>query len=180
MMRRFVAWRCRRRTGFGERLVHEVVVPPGPDDRPGERLLAHSRSLYQPRRLGPDSSREDFSLVVGPGGSTLSAVCVGRVSDRGEPREAAWHTIRSFGVKGFPGTAVVEDEIAGTPAWRYGIALNDKALTEWKFAHAGWLFVAGVLRREPDDERQVVDRARSALATWQWIEAPVEDSAYAT
>src|SRR5206468_3688836 len=101
MTRQLVAWRWRRRSGFGERLVHEVLVPPGPDDRPGERFLAHSRSLYRTRPLGPDSSREDFQVIVGPAGSTFSAVCVGRVSDRHEPRESAWHTIRSFGIKGF-------------------------------------------------------------------------------
>ncbi len=144
-------------------------MPPGPDGRPGERLLSTSRSLYAPRKLGPDGSREDFRVVVGRGASTFAAVCLGRVADVGGPRDSAWHSIRELGIKGCSASPVVDEEVAGTEGCRYSIALNSGLLTEWKFAHAGWLFVAGVLHWRPDDGQVVLDRARSILATWRWV-----------
>jgi hypothetical protein len=53
-MPRPFAWRFRPATwaratgytGYTGRLDHEILVPPGPDGRPGERLLAPSQSLY--------------------------------------------------------------------------------------------------------------------------------------
>jgi hypothetical protein len=159
-----------RRTEVADGLVHELVVPAGPDGRPGERLLSASRSLYEPRRPGPDASREDLQVLIGRG-STFAAVCLGRVAEQGTPREAAWATIRAFGIKGFPSSSPVEEEVGGLATWRYRAAINDKRLTEWKFAHAGWLFVAGALCSSPDDEQAMVDQARAMLATWRWESA---------
>ena len=168
LKRRWWWWRWRRRTCFDGRLAHELRIPAGPDGRPGERLLAHSASMYEPR-MCPDDSREDFRVFVGRE-STFAAVCLGRVGERGEPLESARRSI--YGISAWPGTesaAIAHEEIAGEPAQRYRVILNSGALTEWKFAHDGWLFVAGVFSRSRDDEAETVRRSQAVLSTWRWL-----------
>ena len=175
-MRRPFAWRFRpdtwpRVTGYTGALDHDVLVPAGPDGRPGERLRAPSRSLYAPRGLGRDGSREDFRVLVGEGASTFAAVCLGPVAERGDPESSAWRTLRHLDRKGFSDSSrVLTDTVAGEEAFRYRVLLRSQLLLEWKFAHAGWLFVAGVRCGTSDNEFDVVGRARDALDTWRWAE----------
>jgi hypothetical protein len=117
-------WRLRRRTEFSNLLVHEVIVPAGPGGRPGERLLATSKSvygsMYEPR-LASDESRDDFRVLVGKR-STLAVVCLGRVSERGEPYESAIRTIAR--ISAWPGmdcAAIADAWVAGDRAVRYRV-----------------------------------------------------------
>lgn len=61
--------------------------------------------------------------------------------------------------------------VAGEAGVRYRRPLNVyRCLIEWKFAHAGWLYVAGALVYKNDDEATAEARARDILATWQWLD----------
>lgn len=167
-------WRWRRRHAYSERLIHEVVVSSGPDGRPGERLLATSRSIYQ-TRMCPDDSREDFRILVGRR-STLAVVCFSPDSARAGPDQHARQAVRNLTLPGDAQSAIVAEHVAGEAAASYRIVRNLAVLTEWVFAHDGWLFAAGVLCHPDDDEHETVDRARAVLASWRWIEAPPQDS----
>jgi hypothetical protein len=161
--------RQKKKAEFADAFVHEVIVPSGPDGRPGERLLATSRSMYPPT-IATDGSRCDFRVVVGNGGSTFAAVCLGRLADRGDAWRAAedWAT----GKGEFPASPVVEDEAAGRPAFRYRVSLpSGKSLTEWQFEQGGWRFVAGLLCVPEDDELDMAGRSRQILSSWRWIDA---------
>src|SRR5687768_18505440 len=95
-----LARQWRRESDFGKGLRHEIVIPYGPEDRPGERLRSPSKSLHPPMPPGPDGSRTDFRVVLSRRGSTFGAVCLGPVSEREEPEAAANHTIRAFAERG--------------------------------------------------------------------------------
>lgn len=163
-----------RRT-FKEGAGHEIVVAPGPDGRPGERLVAPSPSLYGPtvvpgaRNAFSVGARNDFSVFLDSNGSTLQAVCVGRVAERGDPERSARDTLDHFWAKGWVAlqpTAV--ERIAGEEAFRYSADIPSGRLTEWKFAHDGWLYVVGSMNHAPDDAATVM-RARQALDSWEWL-----------
>src|SRR5215208_542412 len=156
----------KRKTGFVDAFVHEVVVPRGPDGRPGERVLATSKAIHPPT-VGPDGSRSDFMVVVGAQGSTFAAVCLGTVEDRGDPYSTSVVVQDKWE---FPCSAVVEDEVAGLPAYRYRLTINEKSLTEWKFAREGWLYAAGLLCTRGDDELDMAGRSRRILDSWRWID----------
>ncbi len=52
------------------------------------------------------------------------------------------------------------------------VVLPRSVLTEWKLAHAGWLYAVGVLHRAPSGERDTtLERALDALGTWEWLPA---------
>ena len=166
-------WRRRRRTEFSDSLMHEVVVPAGPGGRPGERLLATSSSVYGSTyvpRLASDDSRSDFIVVVGRH-STVAAVCLGPVCERGEPRERAIRASASLSAwSGTECAAFADDTVAGERAVRYRVIRPDGALTEWQFTRDGWAFVAGVHCRYGDDEVDALRLAGRVLSTWHWIE----------
>jgi hypothetical protein len=155
-----------RRT-FKEGAEHEIVVAPGPDGRPGERLVAPSPSLYRPKVV--PGARNDFSVFLDSNGSTLQAVCVGRVAERGDPERSARDTLAHFWANGWVAlepTAV--ERIAGEEAFRYTADTPTGRLTEWKLAHDGWLYVVGAMNHAPDDAVTVM-RARQALDSWEWL-----------
>ncbi len=159
-----------RDTGFsGGPLTHELVIPEGPDGRPGERLMVASRSLHAPR-VGPDGSREDFRVLVDAYGSTLAAVCMRRSAGALDAEEAAWHSLKRFLELGLDSDYVLApDRIVGERAYRYSGVLRRGVLTDWKLAHAGWLYVIGVFNRAPASERHTtLERALQALETWTW------------
>jgi hypothetical protein len=157
----------------GATLPHRLTVPDGPDGRPGERLMVPSLSLYEPR-IGPDGSREDFRVLVDRHGSTLAAVCLWRAAGMCEVEEAAWGTLTRTLVKGMQGAdKPISDRVAGEHAFRYWFGLGRWRVTEWKLAHAGWLYVVGVFNWAPDAEQQLtVARAREVLETWTWLPEP--------
>jgi hypothetical protein len=161
-------WRWRRAYRFSSGLDHEHVVPPGPNGMPGERLLAPSLSFYAPR-MTPDHCREDLRVMVTPGGSTFGVVCLGRVSEKGDPLCSAGYSLTRLAPR-LDLAAIEPETVAGESGFRYRIAFNTAALIEWKFAHAGWLYVAGALVRKSDNELQAEDRARDIISTWQWLE----------
>lgn len=161
----------RRELDFGRRLKHEIVVPPGPDGRPGERLCSPSASLLPPWPLGPDGSREDFRVFLGTGGTHFGGVCLGPVAERGDPVASAHATIGGFAQRGNHDVSAVEPEVvANEPGCRYRIEFPRSVLVEWKFARHGWLFAVGALCRQSDREQKMVQRARDILATWMWID----------
>ena len=144
-------------------------MPPGPDGRPGERLLAPSRSFYAPR-ITPDNCREDLRILITPAGSTFGVVCLGRVSEEGDPLLNARYSLTRIAPFLDPAAVIEPETVAGEAGFRYRIPRNTSTLIEWKFAHAGWLYVAGALVRKSDDEFKAEDRARDVLSTWQWID----------
>jgi hypothetical protein len=161
----------RKQTSFsGGPLVHELVIPAGPDGRPGERLMAASRSLYAPRTVA-DGSREDFRVLVDRHGSTFASVCLRRVDPGEQVEECAWNSLKHHLKLGSESTyEVTRTRIAGEQAFGYSVVLRSGVLTDWKLAHAGWLFVVGTLNWAPPAEREAtIERTLAALDTWQWL-----------
>jgi hypothetical protein len=156
----------------GGPLTHELVIPDGPDGRPGERLLSASRSFYTPRVLA-DDSREDFRVMLDEHRSTLAAVCLRRIERPEQIEESAWHTLKRAIDGRFEGDYILTPtRIAGETAYGYSVVLRIGVLNEWKLAHAGWLYVVGVLNRAPAREREAtIQRALDALDTWTWLPA---------
>jgi hypothetical protein len=157
-----------RRTRFKEGTEHEIVVPPGPDGRPGERLVAPSPSLYRPKLV--PGARNDFSVFLDSSGSTLRALCVGRVAERGEPERSARDTLTHYWANGWVALKpTTVERIGGEKAFRYSATLPAGTdLTEWQVARDGWLYIVGVLNRAPDNAVTIM-RARQALDSWEWL-----------
>jgi hypothetical protein len=157
-----------QRTSFKEGAEHEIIVAPGADGRPGERLVAPSRSLVYGPMVVP-GARNDFCVSLDRSGSTLAAVCVGRVAERGNPERAARDTLEHFWAKGWVSLkATTVERIGGEEAFRYSAALPRSSLTQWQFAHDGWLYVVSAFSRAADDAVTVM-RARQALDSWEWL-----------
>jgi hypothetical protein len=163
-------WPRRRDAGFARRLKHKIEIPPGPDGRPGESVLAPGISLHPPWPLGPDGSRSDFRFLIGRGGSHFGAVCFGRVMERGGPRDSAQKAIRRFIQRGWEASDVEDEVVAGEPDCRHRLVFPRSVLVDWNFAHRGWLFGAGVLCRPSDQESVMIERALAVLATWTWLD----------
>ena len=160
--------------GFtGGPLTHELVIAKGPGSRPGERLMTASRSFYAPRIVA-DESREDFRVTVDEHRSTLAAVCLRRIERREQIEESAWHTLKRAIDGRFEGDYVLTPtRIAGETAYGYSVVLRSATLNEWKLAHAGWLYVIGVLNRAPAREQEAtIQHALDALDTWTWLPEP--------
>jgi hypothetical protein len=137
---------------------------------PGERLLAPSLSFYAPR-MTPDNCREDLRVLITPGGSTLGVVCFGHVSEKGDPLSSARYSLTRISPFLDPDTVIEPTTVAGETGVRYCHPLNvSRCLIERKFAHAGWLYAAGVLVNRSDDEADAEARAREVLSTWQWLD----------
>ena len=159
------AW-WQRRT-FEEGAEHQIVVDPGPDGRPGEQLIAPSPSLWRPR-VGP-GARNDFCAFLDREGSSLQGVCLGRVSERGDPESSARDTVKHFAAKSWVALGpTTGEQVGGAAAFRYWVAFPGGSFTEWKFAHDGWLFAVGAWNRAADEDVTIM-RARQVLDSWQWL-----------
>jgi hypothetical protein len=157
----------RQRAMLDENADHVVVVEPGPGGRPGERLIARTPSLWKTRMV--PGSRNDFQVYLDRAGSHLTAICLGRVTERGEPERSARQTLELFWKKRYVSfDPIVVDRIGGEQAYRYRLALGRTDVIEWKFAHDGWLYVVGAFNR-CDDEVATFERARKVLDTWEWL-----------
>jgi hypothetical protein len=163
----FVGLSYWRQLTFREGREHAVVVSPGPDGRPGERLLAPSRALHRPKVVG--GSRNDFSLMLDGRGNALTGVCLGRVEARGEPERSARETIDHFWRRGWAElNPLAVESIGGEPAFRYTALLPRTRFTEWKFQRAGWLYAVGAFNRRRDSGTEA--RAREVLDSWEWLD----------
>jgi len=158
-----------RRSQFTGRLTHLVTVPPDADGRPGERLVAPSLPFFRPT-MAACGSRNDLVVALGPR-TRLTVVCLGRIADRGDPWTASKFTIGEVAKLGIPCVAGPSlTMMAGEHAVSYGLLLASGALvTEWKFHHAGWLYVVGI-RRRPGDDPAASALGAAVLETWRWIE----------
>ncbi|MEA2418222.1 MAG: hypothetical protein QOE60_428 [Thermoleophilaceae bacterium] len=156
-----------QRARFDPNARHVIVVEPGPDGRPGERLVTPSPRAWKTRMvLGV---RKDFHLHLDTAGSHLTGVCLGRVAERGDPAASARKTIAHCWAKGHVTlTPITVERVGGEEAYRYRLGIRGMELTEWKFAHDGWLYVVGALCRSKD-ATSVVSRARATLDTWEWL-----------
>lgn len=127
-----------------------------------------------PTRVGPDGTRHDFQVLVDRHVTLLTGLCLKRVETASAAEESAWRLATRWIREGFDGTSdVILDEIAGERAYRYGVTLRTGRLTEWKFAHDGWLFVVGLLVRAPTNDADTAhQRARAMLASWEWVSDP--------
>ncbi len=164
----FALRKWRRRATFTEGARYEIVVPHGPDGRPGERLVVPSPPIVRVKVI--PGARYEFLVVLDRHGSTLNALCFGRVADRGEPEQSARDTVEDFWKNGWAElTPVVAERVGGEDAFRYRAALPHGELTEWKFAHDGWLYAAGAINRAPDEVVTGM-RARAVLDTWEWLD----------
>jgi hypothetical protein len=118
-----------------------------------------------------DDCREDLRVLITPAGSTFAVVCLGRVSEKGDPLSSARYTLTRVSPFLDPEVAIESATVAGEAAVRYRVPLKvSRCLVEWKFAHAGWLFAAGARVYKNDDEAKAEDRARDVLSTWQWLD----------
>lgn len=167
-----VLWNARRRVAFAQGMETALVIPPGPGSRPGERLLSFSESFFEPK-LHDDGVRGDFRTLVGSGGSTVSAVCLGPVTDHGTPRESAAKALAEARVDELTKAQELKDDrIGGEPAVFFRLAGTAPCVAyDWRFNRGGWAFSAGVLCQRGDDEASVLQRTRALLGTWEWIEA---------
>jgi hypothetical protein len=169
----------RKKTDFSDGpLTHELLIPRGPEGRPGERLIAASRSLYEPR-ITRDNCREDFRVLVDRHGSSFASVCLRRAEGPRPAEEGAWRTLRHYLEKGIEGTyEIAEAQIAGETAYRYSAVLRTGVLTEWKLVHAGWLYALGTISWAPSKEQEAsVQRTLDVLDTWTWLpEPPIDDT----
>ena len=156
---------------------HAVTVPAGPDGRPGERVLVPSRNAWN-SEISRDGARHDCQAFLTRHGSLLLVVCLGRVTERGDPWSSAYRTIDEMSrMRTRRGVLPPQDaNVAGMPAVKYAFGQgNGQTQYEWKFDHDGWLFVAGIIVRPNDDEALAV--GERALSTWQWqSEVTVEAS----
>lgn len=164
--------RWARRLGAGAVPAHRIVVPAGPDGRPGESVLAPSRSPYLGRTWDGQAARQDFAVLLGRR-SLLQVVCLGTTAECGTPATSAMDVVSSYQDRlGRVLSAPTPTELAGQPAVRYELRLTSgQTLVEWKLAYAGWLYAVGVLRH-PADGTQVDALAAQTLRTWQWIDPP--------
>jgi hypothetical protein len=158
--------------GFGRSGGHVIEVPAGPDGRPGERVLAPSASMHPPWPPGPDGSRSDFRVFLGRRGTSFGAVCLGTTRERGEPEAAAHKAAAAHRQRGLTALDAQPDLVAGEASWRVRVEFPRGTLTDWLFAHRGWLFAAGVLHRPADDESKMLEGARAVLASWTWCHEP--------
>ncbi len=162
----------RRRLGFAPALTHRVEVAPGPGSRPGERLLAPSRSAYAPAMSEVCGSRRDLAVMLGPRGSGLLVVCLGLVAERGDPWETAWHTPPMSGLEILQSPVLTR--MAGEDAVFYRVGMASGAvLHEWKLDRDGWLFAIGIQQSPRDDPAATLLGLR-ALDTFRWIDPPAE------
>jgi len=82
--------------------------------------------------------------MISPAGSTFAVVCLGRVSEKGDPIASARYTLTRVSPQLDPEAVIESATVAGEAAVRYRIPLKvSRCLIEWKFAHAGWLYAAG-------------------------------------
>jgi hypothetical protein len=169
----FATRRLAKRLAFAGELAHTVIVPPGPDGRPGEELRTPSRPAFPPT-VALDGSRNDLHVVLSMRGSALLVVCLGP-SEGMTPHEHALETMENIerigaGVRlGRPRETV----LAGDPAAGYGLKLaNGNLLNEWKLVHRGWMYAIGVLQNLRDGSAPM-GLARESLLTWRWIDPPV-------
>ena len=141
-----------RRSQFTGRLSHVVTVPPGPGDRPGERLVGPSRAFFPPT-VAACGSRNDLVVALGRR-ARLTVVCLGTLADRGDPWSSWQFTIGRLAELGIPCVAGPSlTRIADEHAVRYSYALS-----------------SGVRRRPGDDEASRLGEV--ALETWSWIDEP--------
>jgi hypothetical protein len=164
------------RQSFERKLKHIIEIPVGPGTRPGERLRVPNPSIHPPWPLGPDGSRSDFRVLLSRRGSNFGVVCLGPVSERGEPFEAAQRGIQNYVQRGWQASGLEAASVAGEAAWQVRLEFPRSVLNDWLFAHDSWLFAAGVLCRSGDQESVMVERAEAVLATWQWIEPHAESA----
>jgi hypothetical protein len=134
-------------------------------------VRAPKPSLHPPWPLGPDGSRSDFRFLMSRRGSSFGAVCLGPVTERGQPFEAAGRRAQEFVARGWEATELEPQAVAGEDAWRNRVTFPRSVLVDWLFARGGWLFAAGVLCRAGDREAAMVERALIVLSTWVWIDA---------
>lgn len=169
-------WSCRgarhRRARFvqlSRELRHRTTVPPGPDGRPGERLMTPSLNQHA-SHIAIDGSRNDLAIRLGPRGSMLFGVCLG-VQDGDGPTASAEYTIAQFKHRRI-GSCIEtpsNTRMVGCDAVTYVLQRNNgQILREWKFLREGWLFGVGILRH-PSDRRGVESLGLKSLDTWQWI-----------
>jgi hypothetical protein len=148
---------------------HRTTVPPGPDGRPGERLITPSLNQHA-SQIATDGSRNDLAILLGHRGSMLFGVCLG-VRDGTGPTASAEHTIAQFKNRriGSCIEAPSNTKMVGCDAVTYVLQRNNgQVLREWKFLQEGWLFAVGILRH-PRDRRGVESLGLRSLDTWQWI-----------
>jgi hypothetical protein len=158
----------RQRARFDPSETHLIVVEPGPDGRPGERLLAPAPRLWKTKMI--PGARHDFQLHLDESGSHLTGLCLGSVAEHGAPGSSARKTVEHFWAKGWVSlTPIVVEQVAGEEAYRYRLASGRAQLTEWKFSHRGWLYVVGAFNRAQDEDATVA-RAREVLDTWEWLD----------
>jgi len=137
--------------------------------------MAASRSLYAPR-ICRDNSREDFRVLIDEHGSTLAAVCLRQSSGPTDVEESAWKSLRRMLDVGGEGTyELTAERIAGETAYRHSTVLRRGVLTDWKLAHAGWLYVVGTFSWAPAEQHERTRQlAREALETWRWLDSERE------
>lgn len=152
---------------------HPVRVPPGPDGRPGESLLAPSLPLFL-GRLARDGTRWDLDVLIGKD-SHLRAVCLSP-STAGSAEESAENTCRSMVDTGIGALTVAPHavQLLGENAVQYEMALRSgRRLVETKLVHEGWVFAVG-LDLVPGERNKALALGHRTLETWTWLAGTTE------
>ncbi len=159
-----------REVGFRPGAQREVVVPAGPGGRPGERLVAPSRSP-QVGVVGTDGSRTDATVVLTERGSRMVVVCHGPAADHGDPETHLTDAVERLRRHGRRLGTTTETKIGGEAAVVARLVRPDgAALLEHRFVREGWLFGVAV-ESEPGDAAAAEAVARDVLDTWEWLDA---------
>lgn len=152
---------------------HHVVVPPYGDGRPGEEFWAPSPGQFLGAPVGPDGSRQDAVVVVGPR-MHMVVVCLGRVGARSgdgvvlpaaERVEVARASVRPPDVLSGP---VDQVPTAAGLGWRATVVFGGgRMLTDTHLDRDGWGFVVGALSES--GHATAVEAVDGILSTWRWL-----------
>ena len=153
---------------------HRVVVPPWGDGRPGEAFWAPGPGIPQ-NALGPDGSRQDALVTLGPGVHMI-VVCFGRIgalqgADAIGTAAERVERARTLYDEGRTALGPVDRmDLAMGTGWRTTcVFASGTALTDMHVDHDGWAFVVGVLSRSM--HARAVEALDGILATWTWLPA---------
>lgn len=152
---------------------HQIIVPAGPDGRPGERAVSSLAPvpLASPQPDG-DGLRGDFT-IVSPGGGFVTARCLGPVGRLGDAAAYASDGPARFEDRGWVRVGEVEPAtLGGAAAFRHRAAARQGEARVWNADRAGWLFEVMAFLSVAGDVDAVAGAAELVVRSWIWTDPP--------
>ena len=147
--------------------MHWIEMAPKPNGCPGQAFFAPSPVLWQQRRVF--GAQHALCLLLDRDKSILKVIAFRHSIHSPEDLDREAGEMDAFYArKGYASySPLIVEEIGGERALRQRWVLGHFELTEWRFAHRGWLFLVGVFNRAPNED-DTLATARGVLDTWQW------------